>query len=99
MKITALQAMGDSEKQSYMRGQKTLEINPYHPLIQELKTKVRGGNTPARANWRMLAGSLEHKATLRRMAWPLAHRGRFVFLSVRCTTMQWILFNLARRGC
>lgn len=32
--------MGDSDKQSYMRGQKTLEINPYHPLIQELKLKV-----------------------------------------------------------
>ncbi len=35
------QAMGDSDKQSYMRGQKTLEINPYHPLIQELKLKVQ----------------------------------------------------------
>ena len=33
--------MGDSDKQAYMRGQKTLEINPYHPLIQELKLKVR----------------------------------------------------------
>lgn len=33
--------MGDSEKNSYMRGQKTLEINPHHPLIQELKTLVR----------------------------------------------------------
>ena len=33
--------MGDAEKQAHMRGQKTLEINPYHPLIQELKAKVR----------------------------------------------------------
>jgi HSP90 family molecular chaperone len=32
--------MGDSEKNSFMRGQKTLEINPHHPLIQELKTLV-----------------------------------------------------------
>ena len=36
-----VQAMGDADKQAYMRGQKTLEINPYHPLIQELKAKVR----------------------------------------------------------
>jgi HSP90 family molecular chaperone len=33
--------MGDSEKNAFMRGQKTLEINPHHPLIQELKTLVR----------------------------------------------------------
>ena len=38
-----LQAMGDSEKSAFMRGQKTLEINPHHPLIQELKTLVRLG--------------------------------------------------------
>ncbi len=39
--LLPVQAMGDSEKNAYMRGQKTLEINPYHPLIQELKTLVR----------------------------------------------------------
>lgn len=32
--------MGDAQKAAYMKGQKTLEINPYHPLIQELKTIV-----------------------------------------------------------
>ena len=37
----ASQAMGDAEKNAYMKGQKTLEINPYHPLIQELKLLVR----------------------------------------------------------
>ena len=42
----SLQAMGDSEKQGMMRGQKTLEINPYHPLIQELKAKVRSSSPP-----------------------------------------------------
>jgi HSP90 family molecular chaperone len=41
--ILGLQAMGDSEKSAFMRGQKTLEINPHHPLIQELKTLVRLG--------------------------------------------------------
>ncbi len=38
--------MGDSDKQSYMRGQQTLEINPYHPLIQELKLKARPCSAP-----------------------------------------------------
>mmetsp|Transcript_14050 Transcript_14050/g.42403 ORF Transcript_14050/g.42403 Transcript_14050/m.42403 type:complete len:949 (-) Transcript_14050:289-3135(-) len=37
-RIMKAQAMGDAQKAAYMKGQKTLEINPYHPLIQELKT-------------------------------------------------------------
>ena len=37
-----LQAMGDVEKAAFMKSEKTLEINPYHPLIQELKKLVCG---------------------------------------------------------
>ena len=36
----AVQALSNSGEQSYMKGQKTLEINPRHPLIQELKRQV-----------------------------------------------------------
>lgn len=32
------QAMQDPMQASYMRGQRTLEINPRHPLIKELKS-------------------------------------------------------------
>ena len=35
-----LQALSNSGEQSYMKGMKTLEINPRHPLIQELKRQV-----------------------------------------------------------
>ncbi len=45
-----LQALSNSGEQSYMKGMKTLEINPRHPLIAELKrqvsyacTSIRGG--------------------------------------------------------
>lgn len=32
------QAFQDPSKASYMRGRRTLEINPRHPLIKELKS-------------------------------------------------------------
>jgi HSP90 family molecular chaperone len=48
---SVLQAMGDSEKSAFMRGQKTLEINPHHPLIQELKTLVRLGSINHSQSW------------------------------------------------
>ena len=35
----ALQALGDAERQSYMKGKRILEINPRHPLIQQVKDK------------------------------------------------------------
>ena len=39
-----VQALSDENaKQSYMKGKKTLEINPRHPLIKELKNKAAGG--------------------------------------------------------
>ena len=33
------QALGDAERQSYMKGKRILEINPRHPLIQQVKDK------------------------------------------------------------
>jgi hypothetical protein len=39
-KIAKSQTLGDAEKLKYMRGQRSLEINPRHPLIKELKSQV-----------------------------------------------------------
>jgi len=39
-RIMRSQALGDAEKQSYMKGKKTLEINPRHPIIMDLLEKV-----------------------------------------------------------
>lgn len=35
-----MQTLGDSRAAEYMKGRKTLEINPDHPIIQALKDKV-----------------------------------------------------------
>ena len=35
-----VQTLGDSRAAEYMKGRKTLEINPDHPIIQALKDKV-----------------------------------------------------------
>ena len=34
-----VQALGDAERASYMKGKRILEINPHHPLITELKQR------------------------------------------------------------
>lgn len=39
-RIQRAQALGDSERAKYMRGSRTLEINPTHPLVKELKSRV-----------------------------------------------------------
>ncbi|KAA6429700.1 MAG: heat shock 90 [Trebouxia sp. A1-2] len=38
-RIMRAQALGDAERQSYMKGKRILEINPRHPLIQQVKDK------------------------------------------------------------
>jgi HSP90 family molecular chaperone len=39
-KIARAQTLGDADRAKYMRGQRSLEINPRHPLIRELKAQV-----------------------------------------------------------
>eukprot|EP01025_Chloroclados_australasicus_P063193 TRINITY_DN8342_c0_g1_i4.p1 TRINITY_DN8342_c0_g1~~TRINITY_DN8342_c0_g1_i4.p1 ORF type:complete len:790 (-),score=166.72 TRINITY_DN8342_c0_g1_i4:242-2611(-) len=43
-RIMEAQALTDSQRQAYMKGRKILEINPRHPLIKELKSKVDADN-------------------------------------------------------
>jgi len=38
-RIMKAQTFSDQQKFSYMQGRKTLEINPHHPIIKELKAK------------------------------------------------------------
>ena len=38
-RIVRAQALGDTERAKHMRGQRTLEINPRHPLVKELRAR------------------------------------------------------------
>ena len=40
-RIMQAQALGDAQRQTYMQGKKTIEINPRHPLIVGLLEKVQ----------------------------------------------------------
>jgi heat shock protein 90kDa beta len=40
-RIMQAQALGDAQRQAYMGGKKTIEINPRHPLIVGLLEKVK----------------------------------------------------------
>lgn len=39
MTLKCMQAMGDNRAMEYMRGRRTLEVNPDHPVISSLKTR------------------------------------------------------------
>jgi len=43
-RIMRAQTFADAEKFNYMASKKTMEINPQHPIIKELKRKVAAGN-------------------------------------------------------
>jgi heat shock protein beta len=40
VRACATQTLGDSRAAEYMKGRKTLEINPDHPIVAALKDKV-----------------------------------------------------------
>ena len=42
-RIMKAQAMGDNRAQEYMKGKKTMEINPKSPVILDLKAKLAAG--------------------------------------------------------
>jgi len=44
-RIMKAQAMGDSKTMDFMRGKKIMEINPDHPIMQQLKYVVESGKT------------------------------------------------------
>ncbi|KAL6845943.1 hypothetical protein ACP4OV_023391 [Aristida adscensionis] len=39
-RIMQAQTLSDARKQAYMRGKRVLEINPFHPIVKELRDKV-----------------------------------------------------------
>merc|ERR1711959_528831 len=48
-RIMKAQTMGGNDRSSNMVAQKTLEINPGHPIIKELKNRIEKDNTDAEA--------------------------------------------------
>lgn len=48
------QAMGDNRASEYMKGKKTMEINPLSPVILDLKAKQEAGDASAAATAELL---------------------------------------------
>ena len=53
-RIMKAQAMGDNRAQEYMKGKKTMEINPTSPVILDLKAKQAAGDDSAKATAELL---------------------------------------------
>mmetsp|Transcript_2838 Transcript_2838/g.7631 ORF Transcript_2838/g.7631 Transcript_2838/m.7631 type:complete len:747 (+) Transcript_2838:117-2357(+) len=53
-RIMKAQAMGDNRAQEYMKGKKTMEINPTSPVILNLKAKQAAGDDRAKATAELL---------------------------------------------
>ncbi len=67
------QTLGDARAADYMKGRKTLEINPDHPIITALQSKVSDDaeNAKARRHSFLLCASAPAQAADTRS--PLAH--------------------------
>merc|ERR1712060_76809 len=61
-RIMKAQALSDDSRQSYMKGKKTLEINPRHPIIIAIKDKVE--EDPDSDSTKMMAKLLYETALL-----------------------------------
>merc|ERR1712060_622565 len=61
-RIMKAQALSDDSRQSYMKGKKTLEINPRHPIITAIKEKV--DEDPNSESTKMMAKLLYETALL-----------------------------------
>uniref|UniRef100_A0A7S1WYH7 Histidine kinase/HSP90-like ATPase domain-containing protein n=1 Tax=Tetraselmis chuii TaxID=63592 RepID=A0A7S1WYH7_9CHLO len=61
-RIVMSQALGDAEKQAYMKGRRSLEINPNHPMISTLK--VRMEEDPDAMNTKDMASLMYETALL-----------------------------------
>jgi len=53
-RIMKAQAMGDNRAQDYMKGKKTMEINPSSPVIAQLKKLKESGASEAKENCQLL---------------------------------------------
>ena len=53
-RIMKAQSMGDNRAQDYMKGKKTMEINPGSPVIAQLKKLKESGATEAKENCQLL---------------------------------------------
>ena len=60
--LYVMQALGDAERQAYMKGKRILEVNPRHPLIQQVKAKFE--SDPDNASTAALAKILYETALL-----------------------------------
>ena len=60
--LYVVQALGDAERQAYMKGKRILEVNPRHPLIQQVKAKFE--SDPDNASTAALAKILYETALL-----------------------------------
>ena len=54
--LLCVQLMADQQSQEYMRGRKTLELNPQHPIIQSLKSTASSNPGEAKVEMTLWPG-------------------------------------------
>ena len=77
----AVQTLGDSRAAEYMKGKKTLEINPEHAIVQALKQKVDSDAGGAKVRKYV---SHDHSPSLGISAWPGQLRRRSASTLILC---------------